>query len=244
MLKINNLKINIAKKEVVKGVDLQVSKGEVVALMGPNGSGKSTLAGAIMGNPVYTVFDGEIFFEGENILNLTPDERAKLGIMLAFQYPVAIPGVSVRELLLAALREKYKDTKLSALDLKKQVEIEAEKLNLNPELLTRSINEGFSGGEKKKMEILQMRLLSPKLLILDEIDSGLDIDALEVIAKEIKDTVAERNMSVLVITHYQRLLKSLVPDRVVIMKSGKIIDSGDKFLVEKLEREGYKAYEK
>ncbi len=241
MLKIKDLKIKIEDKEILKGVDLEVKDGEVVALMGPNGSGKSSLANALIGNPKYEVVSGEMTFDGADITEMKPEERAQLGIIMSFQYPVAIPGVTVREMLLASLRGR--GLTVSALDIKNQVEKEGEKLRIDPLLLKRSINEGFSGGEKKKLEILQMRILKPKLLILDEVDSGLDIDALALIAKNVNELVKETGMSVLVITHYQRLLKYLVPDRVVVLKSGEVVDRGGEEIVDKLEKEGYKSYE-
>jgi len=239
MLKIENLKVRVEEKEILKGVDLSINEGEVVALMGPNGSGKSSLASAIIGNPKYEVTKGKITFEGRNLAALTPDERANRGIYLAFQYPAAIPGVTVREMLLSALRAKNKEVIVSALDLKKTVEAEAEKLHLSPDLLGRGLNEGFSGGEKKKMEILQMRVLNPKLLIMDEIDSGLDIDALATIAQNVAEMVKEQKMSVLVITHYQRILNYLTPDVVAVMKDGVIVEQGGKEIVDRLEKSGY-----
>lgn len=240
MLKINNLKVKVEGKEILRGVDLTINDGEVVALMGPNGSGKSSLASTIIGNPRYEVVEGIISFGGENMLAMKPDERANKGVYLAFQYPVAIPGVTVREMLLSALRVKNKDTKISALELRKTIEIEAEKLSLSPELLNRGLNEGFSGGEKKKMEILQMRILKPKLLILDEIDSGLDIDALRTLAESVAEMVAKNGMSVLAITHYKRVLNYLIPDRVAVMKNGVIVEQGGREIVKKLEKYGYK----
>ena len=240
MLKVKNLKVRVEEKEILKGVDLSIKQGEVVALMGPNGSGKSSLASAIIGNPKYEVIEGKIAFEGKDLSNLTPDERANKGIYLAFQYPAAIPGVTVREMLLSALRTRNKEVIVSALDLKKTVEIEAEKLHLSPELLSRGLNEGFSGGEKKKMEILQMRVLKPKLLIMDEIDSGLDIDALATIAQNVAEMVKEQKMSVLVITHYQRILNYLTPDVVAVMKDGVIVEQGGKEIVDRLEKSGYR----
>lgn len=240
MLKIENLKVRAEEKEILKGVDLSVNEGEVVALMGPNGSGKSSLASVIIGNPKYEVTEGKITFEGKNLAALTPDERANRGIYLAFQYPAAIPGVTVREMLLSALRAKNKEITVSALDLKKTVEEEAGKLHLSPDLLSRGLNEGFSGGEKKKMEILQMRVLRPKLLIMDEIDSGLDIDALATIAQNVAEMVKEQKMSVLVITHYQRILNYLTPDVVAVMKDGVIMEQGGKEVVERLEKSGYR----
>ncbi len=241
MIKIHNLKVKVEEKEILKGVDLEIQAGEVLALMGPNGSGKSSLANALIGNPKYEVTEGEVLFEGNNILELKPEERAKLGILMSFQYPLAIPGVTVRELLLTSLRGRC--LTVSALDLKNQIAAEGEKLHIEPTLLNRSLNEGFSGGEKKKFEILQMRILKPKLLVLDEVDSGLDIDALALIATNVSEMVKETGMSVLVITHYQRLLKYLEPDRVVVLKDGVVVDRGGKEIVEKLEKEGYKSYE-
>lgn len=242
MLKIKKLRVKIEDKEVLKDIDIEISKGEILALMGPNGSGKSSLANTIIGNPKYEVAAGEISFNGEGILAMKPEERARAGIMMAFQHPIAIPGVTIREMLLASMRAK--GLTVSALDLKKKIAEEAEKLRVEASLLNRSLNEGFSGGEKKKMEILQMRILKPKLLILDEVDSGLDIDALTLIAHNVQAMVKETRMSVLVITHYQRLLKYLQPDKIVIMKSGEVVDRGGQKLVETLEEEGYKMYDK
>jgi len=234
------LRVNVEGREILKGVDLSLEKGEVMALMGPNGSGKSSLALTVIGSPKYKVTKGKISFEGEDLLTKTTDKRANLGIYLAFQHPSAVPGVTVREMLLAALRIKNKEVKVSAVELKKIVEAEAERLHLSPELLNRGLNEGFSGGEKKKMEILQMKVLKPKLLILDEIDSGLDIDALAVIARNVAGMVKENKMSVLVITHYQRILDYLIPDKVAVMKDGLIVELGGKEIAERLEKHGYK----
>jgi Fe-S cluster assembly ATP-binding protein len=239
MLKIDNLKVKVEDKEILKGIDLSINEGEVLALMGPNGSGKSSLASTIIGHPKYEVTSGKIMLGDEDLLKMTPDERANKGIYMAFQYPVAIPGVTVREMLLSALRLKNKEIIVSALELKKTIEIEAEKLSLSPELLSRGLNEGFSGGEKKKMEILQMRVLKPKLLILDEIDSGLDIDALATIARNVAEMVQEQKMGVLVITHYQRILNYLSPDKVAVMKDGLIVEQGGSEIVERLEKSGY-----
>jgi Fe-S cluster assembly ATP-binding protein len=241
MLKIKNLKVEIENKEILKGIDLDIKSGEVLALMGPNGSGKSSLANTLIGNSKYQVTCGEIVFEDKSLFAMTPVERSKAGIMMSFQYPVAISGVTIREMLLAALRNR--GLTVSALELKKQIAFEAEKLNIDSTLLNRSLNEGFSGGEKKKFEILQMRILKPKLLILDEVDSGLDIDALAVIAKNVSEMVKDFGMSVLVITHYQRLLKYLAPDRVVVLKDGLVVDRGGVEIVEKLEESGYTSYE-
>ena len=225
----------------MKGVSFSVGKGEVVALMGPNGSGKSSLSNTIMGNPNYEVTDGKIELLGENLLDLSVDERARKGVMMAFQNPVAVSGVTVRELLLSSMRARGE--KVSALELKNKIEKIADELRMERELLSRGVNEGFSGGEKKKLEVLQMKLLSPKLLILDEVDSGLDIDALKTIAFSVTEEVRKKGMSVLVITHYQRLLKYLVPDKVVVLKEGRVVDQGAGEIVERLEKEGYKSYE-
>lgn len=241
MLKINKIKVTVEGKSVLNGVDLEVGKGQIVALMGPNGSGKSSLANTIVGNPKYLVDEGEITWNGKSLLEMKPDERAREGILMAFQAPVAIPGVSVRELLLASMRSAKKN--MSALELKQLVLAEAKKLKIEEGLLTRGVNDGFSGGEKKKMEILQMKVLKPSLLILDEVDSGLDVDALKLLAKEVMTMVKEQKMSVLVITHYQKLLRYLVPDRVVVLKQGEVVDEGGKELINKIEEKGFAVYE-
>ncbi len=242
-LEIEKLRIGIADKEVLKGVSLKIESGEIVALMGPNGSGKSSLAYAVAGHPNYQILSGKIRLNGEDLTSMTPDGRAKLGLFLAFQYPVGIPGVSVREMLLAVLREREKDEKkIPALEFRRILEEGAKELAMNPELLSRGINEGFSGGEKKKMEILQLRTLKPKYAILDETDSGLDIDALKIVAQGAKKAAREANVGTLVITHYQRILKYLKPDRVIVLKNGVVVDEGGEEVVERLEQEGYSAY--
>ena len=241
MLKIKNLKVKIEEKEILRGVDLEVGKGEVVALMGPNGSGKSSLSNTLMGNPNYEITGGEIIFEGKNINEMSPDERAALGIFMAFQYPVAIPGVTVREMLIASLRSRGQEVK--AIDVKRQVEEIAKELRISDDLLSRGINEGFSGGEKKKMEILQMKILQPKLAILDETDSGLDLDAMNFVAFEVQRQIQQTGMSVILITHYQKMLSLINVDRVVVLKKGLVVDRGGKELIEELGKNGYKKYE-
>ena len=252
---ISNLWVKIEGKEILKGISFKIEPGEVVALMGPNGSGKSTLACSLMGHPNYRIVGSLqsaverrpiISLDGEDITNKTPDQRAKAGLFLAMQYPVSIPGVSVREALLAAIRSRTRELKesrtqdvMSALDLKKLIEKEAGELAIDPELLKRGLNEGFSGGEKKKMEILQMRILSPKYTILDETDSGLDIDALKIVAKGANFMAKKKKTGILVITHYQRLLSYLKPDRVLVMKDGEIVREGGIEVVEELEKRGY-----
>lgn len=235
-LEMKSLRVRIEGKEVIKGIDLMIEPGKVVALMGPNGSGKSSLAYALMGHPRYEV-KGSIKVDGKDINELTPDERARQGLFLAFQYPVGIGGVSVRELLLGAMRERGE--KISALELRRKVEIEAKELGVEKELLSRSVNDGFSGGEKKKIEILQMRILQPKYAVLDETDSGLDIDALRVVAEGARMVVEKEKAGVLVITHYQRVLRYLRPDEVMVLRKGKIVRRGGEELVEELERKGY-----
>lgn len=246
---ISNLWVKIEDKEILKGISLKIEPGEVVALMGPNGSGKSTLAYSLMGHPTYKIVNGKLTIDNEDVTAKTPDQRAKAGLFLAMQYPVSIPGVSVREALLAAIRARTRELEnsrtrdvMSALDLKKLIEKEAEELAIDPELLKRGLNEGFSGGEKKKMEILQMRILSPKYTILDETDSGLDIDALKIVARGANYLAKKKKTGILVITHYQRLLSYLKPDRVLVMKDGEIVREGGIELVFDLEKKGYKDY--
>ena len=254
-LEISNLWVKIEGKDILKGISFKIEPGEVVALMGPNGSGKSTLACSLMGHPNYRIVGSlqsaveqrsVISLDGEDITNKTPDQRAKAGLFLAMQYPVSIPGVSVREALLAAIRSRTQELEnsrtqdvMSALDLKKLIEKEAGELAIDPELLKRGLNEGFCGGEKKKMEILQMRILSPKYTILDETDSGLDIDALKIVAKGANYLAKKKKTGILVITHYQRLLSYLKPDRVLVMKDGEIVREGGIEVVEELEKRGY-----
>ena len=241
MLKIKNLHANIEGNEILKGIDLEINAGEKHAIMGPNGGGKSTLANVIAGNEAYEVTEGEIIFEGEDILELDPDERARKGVFLSFQYPVEIPGVSVMNFMRTAINaqrnargeEDIKGKELMAL-LKKNAEL----LDIDRKFLQRSLNEGFSGGEKKRNEIFQMAMLNPKLSILDETDSGLDIDALRIVSDGVNKLHRDDNAA-LVITHYQRLLNYIVPDFVHVLMDGKIVKTGDKNLALMLEEKGY-----
>ena len=242
MLKINNLHAKIEDGvEILKGINLEIKPGEVHAIMGPNGAGKSTLSSVITGKEDYEVTDGEILFEGENIIEDAPEERAHKGIFLSFQYPVEIPGVSVTNFIKAALNETRKANgkeELSAKDMLALVRQNSELLGIKKDFLGRSLNEGFSGGEKKRNEIFQMMMLNPKLAILDETDSGLDIDALRIVADGVNAFKNEGN-AVLLITHYQRLLNYIQPDFVHVLADGKIIKTGDKSLALELEEKGY-----
>ncbi len=237
LLIIKNLKVNIENKPILKGVNLQVPVGKVVALMGKNGSGKSTLSHVLMGSPEYKVVGGSVSLGGKNILHLSADERARLGIFLAFQYPYEIPGLSVYHFLQTAV-QAVRGKKFNIEKFKQELKVAMSDLKLSENFLQRGLNEGFSGGEKKRMEILQLKLLRPRLAILDETDSGLDIDALKLVAVNVKKMVKQK-MSVLVITHYQRLLNFLPPDQVHIMHEGRIVQSGQGSLVKKLEQQGY-----
>ena len=228
--------------EILKGVDLAVLPGEVHALMGPNGSGKSTLANTLLANPEYQVTAGRILFRGDDITDWAPDVRGKAGIFLAFQYPQEIPGVSVVNFLRQALSAR-KGLDLSVLELRLAIMEWMKRLDMDPSFGDRYLNEGFSGGEKKRNEILQMAILEPDFAVLDETDSGLDIDALKVVAKGVQEVRSERpELGVLLITHYQRILGLLQPDRVHILIDGRIVDSGGPELAERLEREGYDAW--
>src|SRR5919197_598109 len=241
-LEIRNLHVHAGDKHILKGVDLTVSKGEIHALMGPNGSGKSTLANAIMGQPNLEVTEGEILFKGEAITEAEPDERARMGLFMAFQYPVAIPGVTITKYLrmvMNAHREERGEDEISLKDFRKKVEEAMALMNVPKEFAARYLNEGFSGGEKKRLEILQLALQRPEIAILDETDSGLDIDALNVVAHGVNTVKATADMGVLIITHYQRILHMVEPTRVSIMFDGRIVKEGGPELVEQLEREGY-----
>jgi Fe-S cluster assembly ATP-binding protein len=241
-LKIENLHVRAEDKQILKGLDLVVRPGEVHALMGPNGSGKSTLANAIMGHPNLEVTEGRILLDGEDITEAETDERARMGLFMAFQYPVAIPGVTVTKYLrmvLNAHREARGEGDVPLREFRKTVEAAMELTNVPREFASRYLNEGFSGGEKKRMEILQLALQRPSLAVLDETDSGLDIDALNVVAHGVNTVAAGTEMGVLIITHYQRILHLVQPTRVSIMFDGRIVKEGGPELVERLEREGY-----
>ena len=241
MLQIRNLHAAIADKEILKGINLEVKKGEIHAIMGPNGSGKSTLSSVLVGNPNYEVTEGEVLFEGQDLLELEPEERAHLGLFMSFQYPVEIPGVSMVNFMRAALNEKRKAQGLDpipAAEFLKLMKQKRELVELDNKLASRSVNEGFSGGEKKRNEILQMAMLEPKLAILDETDSGLDIDALRIVAKGVNELRSPENATI-VITHYQRLLDYIRPDYVHVLYKGRIVRSGGPELALELEEKGY-----
>jgi Fe-S cluster assembly ATP-binding protein len=240
-LEISNLHVSAEDKEILKGLDLEVSRGEIHALMGPNGSGKSTLANAIMGHPSLEVTDGEIRFEGEEITSEAPEDRARAGLFMAFQYPVAVPGVTVAKYLrmvVNAHRETRGEPEIKLKDFRKEAEAAMELVNIPRDFSSRYLNEGFSGGEKKRMEILQLAMLQPKLAVLDETDSGLDIDALRTVADGV-NKFAGPDMGVLIITHYQRILHLVKPDFVHVMFEGRIVKEGGPELVETLEERGY-----
>ena len=241
MLKVENLHAKVGDKEILKGINLEVKAGEVHAIMGPNGSGKSTLASVLAGNEKFTVTEGKVEFEGENLLDLPIEERSRKGLFLGFQYPVEIPGVSMANFMKIAVNEQRKYRGLEPLTAAEYLKMMKEKsaiVELDSKLTARAVNEGFSGGEKKKNEIFQMAMLDPKLAILDETDSGLDIDALRIVATGVTRLKREDNATV-VITHYQRLLDYIVPDYVHVLYKGRIIYTGDKTLALKLEKEGY-----
>ena len=241
MLKINDLRASIEDKEILRGINLEVNPGEVHAIMGPNGSGKSTLASVLAGREDYEVDGGSVLFEGKDILELAPEERACEGIFLAFQYPVEIPGVSTTNFLKTAVNQvrEYRGLpKLDAIAFLQEMKEKMKIVDIDQDLLKRSLNEGFSGGEKKRNEIFQMAMLEPKLSILDETDSGLDIDALRIVANGVNTLKSENNATV-VITHYQRLLDYIVPDFVHVLYKGKIVKSGTKELALELEEKGY-----
>ena len=241
MLNINNLKVSIEEKQIIKGLDLSINKGEVHALMGPNGSGKSTLSYVLSGKEGYEIDSGSVDFNGKNLLDLEVDERSNEGLFLAFQYPMEIPGVQTSFFLKTAINAKRKYLgleEIDALEFAKLVKSKAEELSISPDMLKRDLNVNYSGGEKKKQEILQMSLLDPVMSILDETDSGLDIDALRVVSEGV-NKLRNKDNSFLVITHYQRLLNYIKPDFVHIISDGKIVKSGDFSLALELEEKGY-----
>jgi Fe-S cluster assembly ATP-binding protein len=237
MLKIEDLHIEIDGQEIVKGLDLEVGKGEMHAIMGPNGSGKSTLANVLMGHPRYEVTGGSITFQGEDVFELEPDERAKLGMFLAFQYPSEVPGVSVANFLRTAINS-VREEELSPMEMYRLLQEKMSIMQMDPKFAERYLNEGFSGGEKKRNEILQMLMLDPKLAIMDETDSGLDIDALQVVARGVNE-LRGPEFSAVIITHYQRILRYIEPDHVHVMLDGRLVTSGGKELAEELEEKGY-----
>jgi Fe-S cluster assembly ATP-binding protein len=248
LLELRNLHVALEDgTEIVKGVDLKVNVGETHAIMGPNGSGKSTLSYAIMGHPAYEVTEGEIFFDGENVAEMGADERAQRGLFLAFQYPHAIPGVTVTSFLRSALNAIRKaknggeDDPVAIPEFRKELLAQMDRLKVSRELASRYLNDGFSGGEKKRVEILQMAMLKPRIAVLDETDSGLDIDALQIVAKGVKELVGP-DMGALLITHYQRILNYVQPDYVHVFVDGRIVEEGGPELAHKLEAEGYEAF--
>jgi Fe-S cluster assembly ATP-binding protein len=241
MLKIENLNVRVAGREILKGLSLDVKPGEVHAIMGPNGAGKSTLGNVLAGRPGYEVTQGSVTFDGKNLLELEPEARAAAGVFLAFQYPVEIPGVNNTYFLRAALNAQRKargEAELDSMQFLKLVRGKVKELGMTPELLNRAVNEGFSGGEKKRNEVFQMALLEPRLAILDETDSGLDIDALKQVAAGV-NALRSPERAFLVITHYQRLLDYIVPDFVHVLADGRIVESGDAQLARELEAHGY-----
>lgn len=241
MLSINNLQASVEGKEILKGINLTVNAGEVHAIMGPNGSGKSTLASVLAGRAEYEITGGEVVFEDKDLLEMSPEERSHEGVFLAFQYPVEIPGVSTANFLKTALNEVRKhrgEEQLDAMDFLKLMKEKAKLMDIELSFLQRSLNEGFSGGEKKRNEIFQMAMLNPKLSILDETDSGLDIDALKIVSNGVNSLRSENNATI-VITHYQRLLDYIVPDFVHVLYKGRIVKSGGKELALELESRGY-----
>ena len=241
MLIIKNLHVSVENKEILKGINLQINKGEVHAIMGPNGSGKSTLANVLAGRDGYQITAGEVLFEGNNLLEKTPEERAHLGVFLAFQYPVEIPGVSNINLMRAAINAQRKAhglTEFDAIDFLTQVKEKMKLVEIDQDMVYRSVNEGFSGGEKKRNEVLQMLMLQPKLAIMDETDSGLDIDAMRIVAKGV-NTMRSNDRAIVMVTHYQRLLHHITPDFVHVLAGGKIIKSGTRELALEIEEKGY-----
>ena len=241
ILEIRDLHVSVAGQEILKGNDLTVNAGEVHAIMGPNGSGKSTLVNTLAGRPEYTVTRGEVLYQGQNLLKMEPEDRAKAGLFLAFQYPVELPGVRTWQFLKAAVdarRQHQGEEEMSAREFDRLLKAKVEMVEIDPDLIKRAVNEGFSGGEKKRNEILQMAVLEPKLAVLDETDSGLDIDALRVVSNGINQ-LRNADNAIVLITHYQRLLNYIKPDHVHVLLDGKIVQSGGPELAEELEAKGY-----
>ncbi len=239
MFEIKNLEVGIESKKIIKDLNLKLEKGKIYALMGPNGCGKSTLAQTIAGSPNYNLTSGEIIFKDEIINELKPDKRAKKGIFLSFQYPQEVSGVTIYSFLRHALKSSGK--KIGVLEFGKIIKEKARELGIKEDFLERYLNEGFSGGEKKRSEILQMLVLNPELVILDETDSGLDIDSIKVVAEGIKK-FAKENKTILIITHYKRILEYVKPDKVFVMAGGKIVGEGKREIIDKLEKDGYKGF--
>lgn len=237
-LEIKNLHARIGEVDILKGVNLEINRGEVHALMGPNGSGKSTLSSVIMGHPDYEVTEGDILLHGESVLEMDPEERAKAGLFLCFQYPVAVPGVSISNFLKKAMDARHPDGKAPAAPFLKEMRENIAFLEMDPSFANRGLNEGFSGGEKKRMEILQMMMFKPSMVIMDETDSGLDIDALRIVSKGV-NKLKDDKMGLLVITHYERILTHIHPDHLHILMEGRVVLSGGPELVKKLEEKGY-----
>lgn len=238
LLDINKLCVSVEDKEILKDLSLEVKEGETAVIMGPNGSGKSTLAQALMGNPNYEITKGDVLLEGEDLLEMEPNERSAAGVFLSFQYPSEVTGVSISNFLRLIYNKKHNE-KLSPARFRKILKEKMSILDMDESYMTRYLNEGFSGGEKKKLEMLQMLVLEPKLAILDETDSGLDIDALKVVGKAVNYLKKEKGMTVLLITHYTRVLQHIEPDKVHILQKGKIVKSGDNKLAHELEEKGY-----
>lgn len=237
-LELKNIHASIGDKKILRGIDLSVNEGEICVLLGPNGAGKSTISNVIMGNPKYGVTDGMITLNGESILELGPDERAKKGIFMSFQHPVEIEGITLSNFLRTSYN-MIKGTDLKVGDFQKLIKEKMDELGMDPKFRTRSLNVGFSGGEKKRSEILQLVLFEPDFAILDEIDSGLDVDALKIVSENIMNVAKKKKVGILIITHYNKILQYLKPDKVFVVKSGKIVESGDFQLAKRIEEKGF-----
>jgi Fe-S cluster assembly ATP-binding protein len=242
-LQVKGLRAAVGDREILRGIDLTVQQGQIHALMGPNGSGKSTLSNVIMGRPGYRILEGSVVFNGEDITTLTPDQRAKRGLFLAMQYPTEVPGVSVVNFLRTAY-QAVKGEQISALAFRKHMKTQMDRLGIEDAMVQRYVNQGFSGGEKKRNEVLQLAVLQPEIAILDETDSGLDVDALRIVSEGVNRTREEGEVGVLLITHYTRILRYIKPDFVHVFVAGRIVEEGGSELADKLENEGYAAYVK